>query len=98
VGKTTIIETILRALATRKLDVALCAPTGRAAKRMADFTGREAKTIHRLLEIDPVTGEFRRQKAYPLAADLVIADEASMIDVELMRALLEAMPAQAALI
>jgi exodeoxyribonuclease V alpha subunit len=98
VGKTTIIETILRALSTRKLEVALCAPTGRATKRMADSTGREAKTIHRLLEIDPATGQFRRQKAYPLAADLVIADEASMIDVELMRALLDAMSPEAALI
>ncbi|MDQ0467360.1 SF1B family DNA helicase RecD2 [Labrys wisconsinensis] len=98
VGKTTIIDTILKALDSREVEVALCAPTGRAAKRMAESTGREAKTIHRLLEIDPATGQFRRQRSYPIAADLVIADEASMIDAELMQALLDALPPHAALI
>ena len=98
VGKTTIIDTILRALDRKDVRVALCAPTGRAAKRMAESTGVEAKTIHRLLEIDPVSGTFRRQKAYPLDADLVIADEASMIDIELMRALLDALSPRAALV
>jgi exodeoxyribonuclease V alpha subunit len=98
VGKTTIIDTIIRALGPKNVEIALCAPTGRAAKRMAESTGREAKTIHRLLEIDPPTGQFRRRKSYPLEVDLVIADEASMIDIELMRALLEALPAHAALI
>jgi exodeoxyribonuclease V alpha subunit len=98
VGKTTIIDTIIRALDTREIQIALCAPTGRAAKRMTESTGREAKTIHRLLEIDPATGQFRRQRSYPLGVDLVIADEASMIDVELMRSLLDALPAHAALV
>ena len=65
---------------------------------MAEVTGREAKTIHRLLEIDPATGQFRRQKSYPLGIDLLIADEASMIDTELMQALLDAVPAHAAVI
>lgn len=98
VGKTTIIDVIVRALDSREITIALCAPTGRAAKRMAESTGREARTIHRLLEIDPATGAFRRQKAYPIEADLVIADEASMIDVDLMRSLLDALPSHAALI
>ena len=98
VGKTTIIDTIIKALEARDVDIALCAPTGRAAKRMAESTGKEAKTIHRLLEIDPLSGQFRRQRAYPLGIDLLIADEASMIDIELMRALLEAVPAHAAVV
>ena len=96
VGKTTIIDTIIKALESREVDIALCAPTGRAAKRMAESTGREAKTIHRLLEIDPGTGQFRRQNSYPLGIDLLIADEASMIDTELLQALLDAVPAHAA--
>ena len=97
-GKTTIIDTIIRSLEGREVEIALCAPTGRAAKRMSESTGREARTIHRLLEIDPVSGEFRRGKAYPLDADLVIADEVSMIDIELMAALLDALPPKAALV
>src|SRR5262249_9187204 len=98
VGKTTIIDTIVKALDSRRVDIALAAPPGRAAKRMADSTGREAKTLHRLLEIDPATGQFRRQASYPLKLDLLIADEASMIDIELMAALLDALPDHAALI
>jgi exodeoxyribonuclease V alpha subunit len=98
VGKTTIIHTIVRALEGREVKISLCAPTGRAAKRMSESTGREARTIHRLLEIEPATGQFRRGRSYPLATDLVIADEASMIDVELMRSLLDAMPPHAALV
>lgn len=98
VGKTTIIDTIIKALERKDVTIALCAPTGRAAKRMAESTGQEAKTIHRLLEIDPISGTFRRQRAYPLDADLVIADEASMIDIELMRALLDALSPRAALV
>ena len=98
VGKTTIIDTIIKALDQRDVQIALCAPTGRAAKRMSESTGRDAKTIHRLLEIDPATGQFRRGKSYPLATDLLIADEASMIEIELMRSLLDALPAHAALV
>lgn len=98
VGKTTIIDTIVKALAGREVKIALCAPTGRAAKRMQESTGRDARTIHRLLEIDPATGLFRRGADEPLGADLVIADEASMIDVELMASLVEAIAPHAALI
>ncbi len=98
VGKTTIINTILKILATAKLNVLLCAPTGRAAKRMAEATGLEAKTIHRLLEFDPFVRDFRRGNSYPLEADLVIVDEASMIDVVLMNRLLAAVSSRSALI
>ena len=59
----------------------LCAPTGRAAKRLSERTGLEAKTIHRLLETDPRTGEFRRTEEHPLDCDLLVVDEASMVDV-----------------
>ena len=98
VGKTTIINTILKILATAKLNVLLCAPTGRAAKRLAEATGMEAKTIHRLLEFDPFARDFRRGSSYPLEADLVIVDEASMIDVVLMNRLLAAISSRSALI
>ncbi len=98
VGKTTLLEALLATLARRGLAVALAAPTGRAARRMAEQAGREAKTIHRLLEIDPATGGFRRGLGEPLEADLVVIDEASMVDVALMAALVEAIPPQAALI
>ena len=98
VGKTTIINTILKILATDKLNVLLCAPTGRAAKRLAEATGMEAKTIHRLLEFDPFARDFRRGSSNPLEADLVIVDEASMIDVVLMNRLLAAVSSRSALI
>ncbi|WP_181708310.1 SF1B family DNA helicase RecD2 [Chthonobacter rhizosphaerae] len=98
VGKTTLLDALLATVAARKITVALAAPTGRAARRMAEQTGREAKTIHRLLEIDPGTGGFRRGPGEPLEADLVVVDEASMVDVALMAALLEAMPPSAGLI
>ena len=76
--------------------MALCAPTGRAAKRLAESTGIEAKTIHRLLETDPRTGGFRRNAEMPLECDLLVVDETSMVDVPLMRALVRAMPDRAA--
>ena len=98
VGKTTIINTILKILGTDKLNVLLCAPTGRAAKRLSEATGMEAKTIHRLLEFDPFVRDFRRGSTYPLEADLVIVDEASMIDVVLMNRLLAAISSRSALI
>jgi exodeoxyribonuclease V alpha subunit len=78
--------------------VALCAPTGRAAKRLAESTGLEAKTIHRLLEYDPGSRQFKRETANPLEADLVVVDEASMIDVVLMYHLIKAIPANSALL
>ncbi len=98
VGKTTLVNAILTILGAKSMSVLLAAPTGRAAKRLAESTGMEARTIHRLLEINPATGEFRRHAGNPLAADLVVLDEASMIDVPLMRSLLRAVPTSAALL
>ena len=75
VGKTTLINAILQILAAKKLRIQLCAPTGRAAKRMAEATGLEAKTIHRLLEFDPASYGFRRGAELPLECDLLVVDE-----------------------
>ena len=88
-GKTTIINCILELLSDGN-EVLLCAPTGRAAKRMTEATGAEARTIHRLLEYGGEEGTFSRNSDHPLEADCVIADEASMIDLLLMRSLLRA--------
>jgi exodeoxyribonuclease V alpha subunit len=98
VGKTTLVNAILKILIAKGVTVALAAPTGRAAKRLSESTGCEAKTIHRLLEADPVQGSFRRKEDHPLECDLLVVDETSMIDVPLMHALLKAVPNQAALI
>ena len=98
VGKTTIVKTILRILQAKAVTLLLCAPTGRAAKRMSEATGMEAKTIHRLLEVDPKTFGFRRHEGNPLQCDLLVVDESSMVDVLLMQALLQAVPDHAALL
>jgi exodeoxyribonuclease V alpha subunit len=98
VGKTTLINAILQILAAKKLRIQLCAPTGRAAKRMAEATGLEAKTIHRLLEFDPASYGFRRNADLPLECDLLVVDETSMVDVPLMASLLAAIPPEAALL
>jgi exodeoxyribonuclease V alpha subunit len=98
VGKTTIVKAILRILAAKGTGLLLCAPTGRAAKRMTEATGFEAKTIHRLLEVDPKSGGFRRGEDNPLDCDLLVVDEASMVDVMLMQALLRAVLDKAALL
>jgi exodeoxyribonuclease V alpha subunit len=98
VGKTTLINAILRILAAKKLRILLCAPTGRAAKRMSETTGLEAKTIHRLLEFDPAAFGFKRNAELPLECDLLVVDETSMVDVPLMASLLEALPPEAALL
>ena len=98
VGKTTIVNAILRILATKGLDLVLCAPTGRAARRMTETSGLEARTIHRLLEVDPMSGGFRRDADRPVECDLLVVDEASMVDVVLMHALLRAVPDHAALL
>ena len=90
-GKTTVTQVILRHFEQGGLRVALCSPTGRAAKRLAEATGREAKTIHRLLEFMPAERRFRRGRNDPVEADAVIVDEASMIDIPLMDALLRAL-------
>ena len=92
VGKTTIVKAILRILAAKGTDILLCAPTGRAAKRMTEATGFEAKTIHRLLEVDPKGGGFKRGDDNPLDCDLLVVDETSMVDVMLMQALMKAVP------
>jgi exodeoxyribonuclease V alpha subunit len=98
VGKTTIVNAVLRILAAKGVSLLLCAPTGRAAKRMNEATGLEAKTIHRLLEVDPKGGGFRRNDANPLDCDLLVVDETSMVDVLLMNALVKAIPDMAALL
>src|SRR5918995_2930514 len=98
VGKTTLINSILKVLGAKGIGIALAAPTGRAAKRLGESTGREAKTIHRLLEVDPRTGSFKRNEEKPLSCDLLVVDESSMVDVPLMHALLRAVPDRAALI
>jgi exodeoxyribonuclease V alpha subunit len=98
VGKTTIVKAILRILAAKGTGLLLCAPTGRAAKRMTEATGFDAKTIHRLLEVDPRSGGFRRGEDNPLDCDLLVVDEASMVDAVLMQALLRAVPDKAALL
>src|SRR6266853_2625365 len=84
VGKTTLTKSILTIVAAKSVSVAACAPTGRAAKRLSEATGLEAKTIHRLLEVDPKHGGFGRTEDKPLACDLLVVDETSMVDVPLM--------------
>jgi exodeoxyribonuclease V alpha subunit len=98
VGKTTIVLSILKALQAKRMRVLLCAPTGRAAKRLTESTGVEAKTIHRLLAFDPKAHGFTHGQTNPLAADLVVVDEVSMVDVVLMHQLLRAIPDQAAVL
>ncbi|WP_448203828.1 SF1B family DNA helicase RecD2 [Azospirillum sp. sgz302134] len=92
VGKTTLVNGILKILAAKGVRLRLAAPTGRAAKRMTEATGVEAKTLHRLLEIDPRGGGFKRDEENPLDGDLLVVDETSMVDVPLMYALLRAVP------
>jgi len=98
VGKTTLVNSILMILRAKGVQCLLCAPTGRAAKRLAEITKLEAKTIHRLLEIDPGTGRFIRNESSPLACHLLVVDETSMVDVPLMHSLLRALPNHAGLI
>ena len=98
VGKTTLVNTILLILRAKKMRCLLCAPTGRAAKRLSETTGVQAKTIHRLLEVQPATGRFGRNEANPLDCDLLVVDETSMVDVSLMANLLRALPPKASLL
>src|SRR5713101_729694 len=98
VGKTTLVNSILMILRAKGVKCLLCAPTGRAAKRLAEITGLEAKTIHRLLEINPGTGRFSRNESNTLACGLVVVDETSMVDVPLMHSLVRALPNRAGLI
>jgi exodeoxyribonuclease V alpha subunit len=97
-GKTTAVAGILAIASGLELRVAMCAPTGRAAKRLSELTGFEARTIHRLLEFEPRSGVFLRNDNRQLELDLLIVDEMSMVDVQLMAALLRAVPAHARLV
>lgn len=97
-GKTTIINAILKIYSKLKAKTLLAAPTGRAAKRMAEATGHEAKTIHRLLEYSLQKGGFKKDEADPLDCDVLFIDEASMIDTLLMHYLIKAVPPAATLI
>jgi len=92
VGKTTIVRGLIEIFAAKRQRIALAAPTGRAAKRLSESTNREAKTIHRLLEFDPANGRFKRDRENLLEVDLLVVDEASMVDVVLMNQLLRAVP------
>ena len=100
-GKTTTINAIIRYFELEGMDISLAAPTGRAAKRMSETTGYEAKTIHRLLELNgglEDSAGFSRNEEYPLETDVVIIDEMSMVDISLMHALLKAVVAGTRLI
>ncbi len=98
VGKTTLVNAILMVLRAKRVRCLLCAPTGRAARRLSESTGLEARTIHRLLEVQPGTGRFARDQSRPLDCDLLVVDETSMVDVTLMAHLLRALPVSASLL
>jgi exodeoxyribonuclease V alpha subunit len=98
VGKTTLLKSILKILTAKKLNCLLCAPTGRAAKRLNESTGLEAKTIHRLLEFDPQTTQFRHSRDNRLKCDVLVIDECSMVDISLVNKLVQSVPDHAALI
>ncbi|MFO0695623.1 MAG: ATP-dependent RecD-like DNA helicase [Polyangiales bacterium] len=97
-GKTTTVKAIVRAQLALDRRVVLAAPTGRAAKRLSEASGLPAKTIHRLLEWNPGTGSFRRGESEPIDADLVLVDEASMLDLRLADRLVAAVPEGSTLI
>ena len=98
VGKTTLVNAILKILQAKGLKVSLCAPTGRAAKRLSETTGMPAKTIHRLLAYEPVTGQFKHHAGNPLDGDAFVVDETSMLDVVLAHQVIRAIPSHAALL
>ena len=98
VGKTTLVKSILTILRAKQVKALLCAPTGRAAKRLSESTGLEAKTIHRLLEVNPANGQFKRNEESPLECDVLVADECSMVDVPLANQLLKAVASTTAVI
>ena len=97
-GKTLCVNGMIELADELGVKYVLCAPTGRAAKRLSEVSEREAKTIHRLLEFDPNSGGFRRSSDDPLKTDLLIVDEVSMVDIQLFEALLDAMPPTAQLV
>lgn len=97
-GKTTLLNGLLDIFSYKGLGLLLAAPTGRAAKRMTAATGREAQTIHRLLEFSPKKGGFKHDENDPLDADLLVVDECSMVDIALLHQLLRAVPPGARLL
>lgn len=97
-GKSTILKGLLLILAAKGVAIELAAPTGRAAKRLAEACGREARTIHRLLEYDPSIRGFKRNSEHPLRADLIIVDESSMLDIVLANSLFKAVAHGASLL
>jgi len=98
VGKTTIVNSVLHIIRAKSLRIALCAPTGRAAKRLYEATGIQAKTVHRLLQFNPANYQFVYDDKQPLPFDVIIVDESSMMDILLFNQLLKAIPGRAALI
>ena len=97
-GKTTLVRGIVSILGRKGLRLQMAAPTGRAAKRLAETTGKDAKTLHRLLEWSPQERRFTRDSEHPLNLDLLVVDEASMLDIRLMYHILRALPPEARLI
>ncbi|MGA8832188.1 MAG: ATP-dependent RecD-like DNA helicase, partial [Desulfomonilaceae bacterium] len=97
-GKTTLLRALTQILDAKKIKYVLAAPTGRAAKRLAETTGKEAKTIHRLLEYLPGQGGFQRGPQRPIEVDFIVVDEASMVDLQLMNVLVGAIPKYSSLI
>jgi exodeoxyribonuclease V alpha subunit len=98
VGKTTLVNAILKIFRAKRLNVVLCAPTGRAAKRLSDTSSMEARTIHRLLEFDRSTLGFKHDEKNPLKGEVFVVDEASMLDLVLCHQLVRAIPRGAALL
>ena len=92
VGKTTIVRALVQILGQKDLKLSLAAPTGRAAKRLEESTGHHASTLHRLLEFTPGAGRFARDPDNPLEGDMLVVDEASMLDIQLAYSLLRAVP------
>ena len=97
-GKTTLVNSLIKIMEKIGQRITLASPTGRAAKRLSEVTGHQAKTIHRMLEYSPKEGGFKRNEDNPLEADLVVIDEVSMVDILLMNHLLKAIPPGATLI
>ena len=98
VGKTTLVNSILKIFTAKKLNCLLTAPTGRAAKRLSESTGLEAKTVHRLLVFDPREGQFTKNRENPLDCDVLVLDESSMMDLSLMNRLIQAVPPKTAVL
>lgn len=98
VGKTTVVRAVLSVFERARLTIRLAAPTGRAAKRLSETTGKEASTIHRLLEYEPRLRRFGRNSEHPVDADVLVIDEVSMVDIELAESLLAATPSAARLV